>query len=113
MDTWKHNLLGRDPDAADMVQIHLRRDCYRLCGVCRNSAVDIHSRRCTLMDCHEIIQRLIAESIANYPGTCACPYSTDRLGRKCGNRSAYAKPGGYALICFAGDVMKSMTEAYR
>lgn len=59
-----------------------------------------------------IIQRIIAESIAGYPGTCACPYSTDRRGRKCGNRSAYSKPGGYAPICFAGDVTKSMIEAY-
>lgn len=60
-----------------------------------------------------IIQRIIAESLANYPGTCACPYSTDRRGRRCGNRSAYSKPGGYAPICFAQDVTKSMIEAYR
>ncbi|QTG15556.1 SH3 domain-containing protein [Agrobacterium tumefaciens] len=60
-----------------------------------------------------IIQRIIAESVAGYPGTCACPYSTDRRGRKCGNRSAYSKPGGYAPICFAQDVTKSMIEAYR
>ncbi|RSC31579.1 SH3 domain-containing protein [Agrobacterium sp. FDAARGOS_525] len=60
-----------------------------------------------------IIQRIIAESLADYPGTCACPYSTDRRGRRCGNRSAYSKPGGYAPICFAQDVTKSMIEAYR
>ncbi|MGV2166181.1 SH3 domain-containing protein [Agrobacterium sp. 16-172Ci] len=60
-----------------------------------------------------IIQRIIAESVTNYPGTCACPYSTDRRGRRCGNRSAYSKPGGYAPICFAQDVTKSMIEAYR
>ena len=60
-----------------------------------------------------IIQRIIAESLANYPGTCACPYSTDRRGRRCGSRSAYSKPGGYAPICFAQDVTKSMIEAYR
>ncbi len=60
-----------------------------------------------------IIQRIIAESLANYPGTCACPYSTDRRGRRCGNRSAYSKPGGYAPICFAQDVTTSMIEAYR
>ncbi|WP_296077839.1 SH3 domain-containing protein [uncultured Agrobacterium sp.] len=59
-----------------------------------------------------IIQRIIAESIAGYPGTCACPYSTDRRGRKCGTRSAYAKPGGYSPICFADDVTRSMIEAY-
>lgn len=60
-----------------------------------------------------IIQRIIAESVASYPGSCACPYSTDRGGRRCGNRSAYSKPGGYAPICFAGDVTKSMIEAYQ
>lgn len=60
-----------------------------------------------------IIQRIIAESVASYPGTCACPYSTDRRGRRCGNRSAYSKPGGYAPVCFAQDVTKSMIEAYR
>lgn len=59
-----------------------------------------------------IIQRIIAESIAGYPGTCACPYSTDRRGRKCGSRSAYAKPGGYSPICFSYDVTRSMIEAY-
>ncbi|WP_233284261.1 SH3 domain-containing protein [Agrobacterium sp. NCPPB 925] len=60
-----------------------------------------------------VIQRIIAESLANYPGTCACPYSTDRRGRRCGNRSAYSKPGGYAPVCFSQDVTKSMIEAYR
>lgn len=60
-----------------------------------------------------IIQRIITESVASYPGSCACPYSTDRRGRRCGNRSAYSKPGGYAPICFAQDVTKSMIEAYR
>jgi len=59
-----------------------------------------------------IIKRIIAESIAGYPGTCACPYSTDKRGRKCGSRSAYSKPGGYSPICFAGDVSRSMIEAY-
>ncbi|WP_313556504.1 SH3 domain-containing protein [Agrobacterium cavarae] len=39
-----------------------------------------------------IVQRIIAESFASYPGTCACPYSTDRRGRKCGSRSTYSKP---------------------
>lgn len=60
-----------------------------------------------------VIQRIITESVASYPGSCACPYSTDRGGRRCGNRSAYSKPGGYAPICFAQDVTKSMIEAYR
>lgn len=60
-----------------------------------------------------IVQRIIAQSIASYPGSCPCPYNTDRGGRRCGKRSAYSKPGGYAPICFAGDVTQSMIEAFR
>lgn len=60
-----------------------------------------------------IIQRIIAFSIGNYSGSCACPYSTDRGGRKCGSRSAYSKPGGYSPICYPQDVTASMIEAFR
>lgn len=60
-----------------------------------------------------IIQRIIAESVASYPSSCACPYNRDRGGRRCGRRSAYSKPGGYAPICFPGDVTTSMIEAFR
>lgn len=31
-----------------------------------------------------IAWRIIAESIARYPGNCPCPYNTDRAGRRCG-----------------------------
>lgn len=60
-----------------------------------------------------IIQRIIAASLASYPGSCACPYSTDRGGRRCGKRSAYSKPGGYAPICYREDVTKAMIDAVR
>lgn len=60
-----------------------------------------------------ITQRLIAESIAAYPGRCPCPYILDRAGRRCGARSAYARPGGYSPICYPGDVTPAMVEAYR
>ena len=60
-----------------------------------------------------IIQRIIAESLASYPGSCACPYNTDRGGRRCGKRSAYSKPGGYAPICYPQDVTKAMIDAFR
>jgi hypothetical protein len=60
-----------------------------------------------------IIQRIIAESLASYPSSCACPYNTDRRGRRCGNRSAYSKPGGYAPICYPQDVTKAMIDAFR
>lgn len=60
-----------------------------------------------------VVQRIIAESIAMYPGSCACPYNTDRGGRRCGKRSAYNRGGGYAPICFAGDVSSEMIQSFR
>lgn len=60
-----------------------------------------------------LVQRIIAESLDSYPSSCACPYSRDRAGRRCGKRSAYSKPGGYSPICFPGDVSKAMIEAFR
>ncbi len=60
-----------------------------------------------------IVQRIIAQSIAGYPGSCPCPYSRDRGGRRCAKRSAYSKPGGYAPICFAEDVSRDMIAAFR
>lgn len=60
-----------------------------------------------------IIQRLIAASIANYPGSCACPENRDRAGRKCGKRSAWSKGGGYAPLCYASDITPAMVSAFR
>lgn len=60
-----------------------------------------------------IIQRLIAGSIANYPGSCPCPESRDRAGRRCGNRSAWARGGGYAPLCYANDITPAMITAFR
>lgn len=61
----------------------------------------------------QVKQRIIEESIASYPGSCPCPYNTDRAGRKCGARSAYSKPGGYAPKCYPGDVTAAEVTAYR
>lgn len=60
-----------------------------------------------------VIQRLIAASIANYPGSCACPENYDRAGRRCGKRSAWAKGGGYAPLCYASDITPAMISAFR
>lgn len=60
-----------------------------------------------------IIQRLIAASIASYPGACPCPESRDRAGRRCGNRSAWAKGGGYAPLCYTNDITPAMITAFR
>lgn len=60
-----------------------------------------------------IKQRLIRESIASYSGSCPCPYNTDRAGRRCGQRSAYTRPGGAAPICYPGDVTAAMVQRAR
>jgi hypothetical protein len=58
-------------------------------------------------------QRLIRESITSYPGSCPCPYNTDRGGRRCGARSAWDRAGGYSPLCFDSDVSKEMIERNR
>ena len=52
------------------------------------------------------VQRLIRQSIAAYSGSCPCPYSTDRAGRRCGGRSAHSRGGGAAPLCFPADVKR-------
>lgn len=61
----------------------------------------------------QIKQRLVKQSIAEYPGNCPCPYNTARNGSRCGRRSAYNRGGGYAPYCFAGDVSAAEVRAYR
>lgn len=60
-----------------------------------------------------IAKLLIAASIANYSGSCACPYQSDRGGRSCGRRSAYSRPGGFSPLCFAKDITPEMVAEYR
>ncbi|MBE7200297.1 MAG: SH3 domain-containing protein [Parafilimonas terrae] len=60
-----------------------------------------------------IAKLLIAESIAAYPGPCACPYQSARNGSSCGKRAAYVRPGGYAPLCFAKDITPEMVAEYR
>jgi hypothetical protein len=60
-----------------------------------------------------IRELLIKQSIAAYPGNCPCPYFLDRAGRRCGARSAHSKQGGYAPLCFPGDVTKEMIEEFK
>ncbi|HEX8526161.1 hypothetical protein [Allosphingosinicella sp.] len=61
----------------------------------------------------QIKQRLIRQSIANYSGSCPCPYNVDRAGRRCGARSAYSRPGGAAPLCYASDVSAAQLRAAR
>lgn len=61
----------------------------------------------------QVKEAVIRQSIARYPGVCACPYSVTRSGRRCGRRSAYSKPGGYAPKCYPQDVSRNEVEAWR
>lgn len=58
-------------------------------------------------------QRIIQQSIDNYPGNCPCPYNTARNGSRCDKRSAYDRAGGYAPICYPEDVTDQMVKNYR
>lgn len=61
----------------------------------------------------EVKDRLIKDSIAQYPGNCPCPFNVDRAGRPCGGRSAWNKPGGSAPLCFREDISEDMIAAWR
>lgn len=61
----------------------------------------------------QVRQAIIQESLAKYPGNCPCPYNLDRAGHRCGRRSAYSRPGGYAPICYASQVTPEMIRRYR
>ncbi len=56
---------------------------------------------------------LIQRSLKSYPGSCPCPYFTDRAGRRCGRRSAYSKPGGYEPLCYESDVSSAAVKKYK
>ncbi|WP_366875339.1 SH3 domain-containing protein [uncultured Roseobacter sp.] len=55
---------------------------------------------------------IIRQSLSSYPGSCPCPYNTDRAGRRCGKRSAWSKPGGYSPICYDSDVSEARLNTY-
>jgi hypothetical protein len=59
----------------------------------------------------QVKQKVIEESIAAYPGPCACPFNQARNGSSCGKRSAWSKPGGYDPICYASEVTPQMIKA--
>ena len=60
----------------------------------------------------EIKQILIKESISRYHGNCPCPDSVDQGGRRCGDRSAYSKPGGASPLCYPDDISDDMVKEY-
>lgn len=60
-----------------------------------------------------IKQKIIQQSIENYPGNCPCPYNTASNGSRCGKRSAYDRAGGHAPLCYPEDVSDRMVKEYK
>ena len=56
---------------------------------------------------------LIERSLASFGGSCACPYSIDQAGQRCGSTSAYDRPGRRSLLCYPSDVTAKMVADYR
>ncbi|ROP59368.1 hypothetical protein EDF81_2167 [Enterobacter sp. BIGb0383] len=61
----------------------------------------------------KIKQLIIEESIAAYPGVCACPFNRARNGSSCGRRSAWSKAGGYSPVCYKDEVTQEMVREWR
>ena len=62
---------------------------------------------------NKLKQQMIDESIANYPGKCACPYQIMSNGKRCGKFSAYSKPGGYDPLCYFNDITENIIASYQ
>ena len=60
----------------------------------------------------QVKQRIIDDSIASYPGTCACPFNTARNGSSCGRRSDWSKAGGASPICYKKEISKAMIKEW-
>ncbi len=61
----------------------------------------------------EVREHLISESLASYSGSCPCPYNMDSLGRRCGGRSAYSRPGGESPQCYPKDITDKDVRTFR
>lgn len=61
----------------------------------------------------EVRKKIIAESLRDYPGPCPCPEYLDHAGHRCGRRSAWSRPGGYAPKCYPSDVSDQDVADFR
>jgi hypothetical protein len=61
----------------------------------------------------QIRQAIIKQSIAEYSGSCPCPYNSAKNGSSCGKRSAYSRRGGAPPFCYSKDVTNAMVADWR
>lgn len=76
------------------------------------AATNVIAKSSKLSD-RDVTNRIIAESIAEYPGVCACPFNRARNGSACGGRSAWSKEGGYSPVCYKDEVTAEMIKEWR
>jgi hypothetical protein len=68
------------------------------------------------MSAAAIAALIVQKSRQQYYATghpCACPDDLTRNGRRCGNMSAYIRPGGAAPLCYVSDVSAAVVDQYR
>lgn len=61
----------------------------------------------------DLRRQMIEDSIRSYSGNCPCPYNLARNGSRCGNRSAYSRPGGASPLCYPEDISQAMLDEYK
>jgi hypothetical protein len=61
----------------------------------------------------DVRKLMIQKSINAYPGNCPCPYNRASNGSRCGKRSAWSRPGGYAPLCYLKDISDTQVNRYR
>ena len=67
----------------------------------------------TILSDSEIRKTMIQQSVNQYSGNCPCPYFRASNGSRCGKRSAWSRPGGYAPLCYEKDISNKMVNNYR
>lgn len=80
---------------------------------CLSCAISAQGQGPATLSVAQVKQKIIAESIAAYPGRCPCPYNAARNGSACGGRSAWSRQGGYAPLCFEREISAAMVLRWR
>ncbi len=59
-----------------------------------------------------IEQRVVNWSLANYPGSCGCPFSVDGAGNLCAGQSAWSQNAPDKPVCYASEVTLDLIARY-
>jgi len=61
----------------------------------------------------EIKHYLIEKYIRSYSGQCPCPYSQQKNGARCNEKSAYSRMHAQGADCFNKDISNNQLKAFR